>query len=570
MPSKSPLSSLSASLLLGIFLLPLAATLAPPAVRAAQGSEDEPFTETVDVRVINVEAVVEDDQGNRVQGLGIGDFELLVDGKPQPVEYFSEIRGNVATAAATPAPAAPAAAPAPAPPPGLDEGGRLPTCYVIFVDLSSADPRYVKQATENLARQVESIPAEDKVALFVFDGRRLDNLADWRDRRRQVVLSLESLYERATGLQAVAEDRAFDLARERLDSRVPQLNQDVSNNLEDGARRLGNRIAASFTALATIMRTAEPPPGRRVILAFGGSWPRDLAAHFGVAEGRNGLARRLREYYPLKSYTQVYETANLMGYTFYGADLYSNRKAAGSAEVFGSPDIDGADASRLDNLREQDRDFERDATLMRYAEQTGGKAFTTGFGETTLATLQQDLASFYWLGFTAKKIDKDKDHSIEVRVKRPGLKVRSRKQFSDLSRKVEIDQELDSRLLFSSRASEDFTVVLSEPERKRSEMTVPITFRIPLDKVVFLPKGKGYAAELEMRVAAIDDRGQRSPMPNLPPVKLEGPKPQLGQYATYETQLRLNTAARRVVLGLYDKAGDRLLVSTIDLEKEVP
>ncbi len=67
---------------------------------AAKGTEDEPFTETVDVRVINVEAVVEDADGNRVQGLGIGDFEILVDGKPQPAEYFSEIRGNIATPAA--------------------------------------------------------------------------------------------------------------------------------------------------------------------------------------------------------------------------------------------------------------------------------------------------------------------------------------------------------------------------------------------------------------------------------------------------------------------------------------
>src|SRR5262245_27509525 len=104
-------------------LLPaLAALFAAPAAFAAKGTEDEPFTETVDVRVINVEAVVEDADGNRVQALGIGDFEILVDGKAQPAEYFSEIRDNVATPAAAEAAPAPGAA-APAPPPGLDEGG---------------------------------------------------------------------------------------------------------------------------------------------------------------------------------------------------------------------------------------------------------------------------------------------------------------------------------------------------------------------------------------------------------------------------------------------------------------
>ncbi len=112
-------------------------------------------------------------------------------------------------------------------------------------------------------------------------------------------------------------------------------------------------------------------------------------------------------------------------------------------------------------------------------------------------------------------------------------------------------------------------MLLGDPVKKGSQLNLPITFRIPLDQMVFLPAGKGYRADLELRVAAIDDQGQRSQMPSIP-IPLEGAKPEPGQYATYETQLRLNTAARRCVLGLYDKKGDRLLVSTLDLEKELP
>ncbi len=205
-------------------------------------------------------------------------------------------------------------------------------------------------------------------------------------------------------MQQVGDDLAFDISRERHEQRrYSQVAQDTSNNLEDTARRLALRIEASFTALTTTLRTAAPPPGRRVVLAFGGTWPRDLALYLGVSEGRNGLARRLRDFYPQKAYSLVYETANLLGYTFYGADLYSVREAAGSAEVFGSSGRNGATNSRSDQQRQNDRDFERDATLMRYAEQTGGQAFTSGWGEQSLATLQEDIASFYWLGFTAKR-----------------------------------------------------------------------------------------------------------------------------------------------------------------------
>src|SRR3954449_7467303 len=47
--------------------------------------------ETIDVRVVNVEAVITNAAGERVRGLAAGDFRLLVDGKEVPVEYFAEI-----------------------------------------------------------------------------------------------------------------------------------------------------------------------------------------------------------------------------------------------------------------------------------------------------------------------------------------------------------------------------------------------------------------------------------------------------------------------------------------------
>ena len=44
------------------------------------------FSDVMDVRVVNVEAVVTDKKGNRVRGLEAGDFELLVDGEPVPID----------------------------------------------------------------------------------------------------------------------------------------------------------------------------------------------------------------------------------------------------------------------------------------------------------------------------------------------------------------------------------------------------------------------------------------------------------------------------------------------------
>src|ERR687892_670709 len=57
------------------------------------------FGEAIDVRVVNVEAVVTDRQGNRVPDLKQGDFHLQVDGKEVPISFFTEVRDRRPAAA---------------------------------------------------------------------------------------------------------------------------------------------------------------------------------------------------------------------------------------------------------------------------------------------------------------------------------------------------------------------------------------------------------------------------------------------------------------------------------------
>src|ERR1044072_8299073 len=87
----------------------LAAGLAAAPPPAPEPPPTSPFGEEIDVRVVNLEVVVTDRKGERVSGLSAADFTLSVDGKPVPVEYFSEIREGRLQATAD----APAGAPGP-------------------------------------------------------------------------------------------------------------------------------------------------------------------------------------------------------------------------------------------------------------------------------------------------------------------------------------------------------------------------------------------------------------------------------------------------------------------------
>lgn len=72
-----------------VLLLAGAALTAPaPAQELPHG----PYREEIEVRVIDLEAVVTDRDGQRVSGLELKNFRLLVDGEEVPIEYFSEIR----------------------------------------------------------------------------------------------------------------------------------------------------------------------------------------------------------------------------------------------------------------------------------------------------------------------------------------------------------------------------------------------------------------------------------------------------------------------------------------------
>src|SRR6476659_2470464 len=89
--------------------------------------------ETIDVRVVNVEAVVTGRSGQQVRGLAAGDFRLLVDGKEVPVEYFAEVADGASVTGETPA-AAPTPSTSPSVPVPVPAGEAVGRSYLVYVD----------------------------------------------------------------------------------------------------------------------------------------------------------------------------------------------------------------------------------------------------------------------------------------------------------------------------------------------------------------------------------------------------------------------------------------------------
>src|SRR5918999_747137 len=187
------------------------AVLAAMPVVAQQPPAEQPsgvFGEQIEVRVVNVEAVVTDRQGNRVQGLKPSDFRLKVDGKAVPIEYFNEVRGGQAIALDAQETAAVQGLPSLAP------GTAVGTSYLVFIDDFFALSARRDEVLRDLKEQLTRLGPEDRMAIVAYDGGRVDMLSSWTGSQRQLGQAIEqAIGRRAFGVGRVAELRSFEASR---------------------------------------------------------------------------------------------------------------------------------------------------------------------------------------------------------------------------------------------------------------------------------------------------------------------------------------------------------------------
>jgi hypothetical protein len=96
-------------------------------------------------------------------------------------------------------------------------------------------------------------------------------------------------------------------------------------------------------------------------------------------------------------------------------------------------------------------------------------------------------------------------------------------------------------------------------------MEVPLKITFSLDEVTFLPVGDEQVAQLELRVAVLDDKGQQAPVPVIPMALRLSEAPAAGARGSYETRLRLRRLPHEAVVALHDAASGRILTAGFDI-----
>jgi VWFA-related protein len=541
---------------------------------AAPGEAAQPesvFVETIDVRVVNVEVVVTDQDGIRVTGLEPADFKLTVDGAETPIGYFTEVRGGDAVEVAAGEPAAVPGLPALAP------GERVGTSFLVFIDDYFSLARDRDQVIEALTDNLSMLGPDDRMAVVAFDGKRLTMLSSWSGSQRALERAFkEALRRPAFGLQRVAERRNHDRTANdvRRTASAVSFSDQFRLNVEERlfAEEIEDQVERMVGATAATLRSFAAPPGRKVLLLLSGGWPYSPAA-FAVNDASRPIAgSEVLEGQAL--YAPLTGTANLLGYTIYpvdipglGGDFDADASRGGQLQtgLLVEPEERFVDSS-LAGSRERERDVQQ--AFYRVAGETGGRALLNALRLDALPQAVADTRSYYWIGFTPERNRDDASHDIRVAVVRPGLKVRSRESFRDLSLAAENDMVVESALLFGDApVGGALSVTLGEPTPLGKRlMEVPIKILIPVDMLAVLPVDGGYAGKVELRLAALDAQDRQSDVPTVPlEYRLKSP-PTAGAVIPYETRIKLRRERQTLVVTLHDPLSGHTVAARLEVE----
>jgi VWFA-related protein len=551
-------------------LVSLFTALAAPAQPPSAEPPAAAFGERVDVVLVEVETIVVDRQGRRVSGLGRDDFRLLVDGQPVEIAVFDEVRdGQVTLAAAgeAQAPDAPAVADGSAPAPVPAVAANAPaavTRYLVFVDQYFGSVRDRNFVLQRLRADLDRLPADDPMAVVAWNGRRLEILAPWTTDRRRLAVALET-----AGAQ-------------RGPSAEAELRGAVTPEQRD--RRTANQLTATYSALTATLQGFAGGSGRSVALVVSGGWRFDL----GGGTGRSFRSKLVPD--TRKLVRRLAEVANASGFTLYPIDApgaQADPSVAASVaglddvasdglelmevlddgtlvplEPLGDPEISPAGDRTERSFDRRWAEFDGEAALVLLAEETGGVALIDGQRLSALSQAVADLASYYRLGFYHSSRADGTVRQIEVEIERPGLRVRSRRSFADLTTATRAQVALEQALLLGVAATAEPLAVRLGRARPagRGKVQVPIEVEIPMGEVTVRPAGRGkIATSLELHVAVEDEEGRRNTVATLP-VEIETVAAAVGGHVVWEAAVTLRNQGHEVLFALSDPASGRVFV----------
>ena len=545
---------------------PVAQIIVPAPVAAPA-----PLVEKIDVSVVNVDVTVMDRRGQPVAGLTRNDFEIIEDGKPQPISNFYAVE-NTRTKSDTRSDAADDE-PAIAPP-------RYRRKVLVLIDNlnSSAHGRNV---------------ALDQMEAFV-DKHFKEGHYDWSiatvDQRVHLVLPMTSdkqiLHDVVAEIRrggtrmnlkapvtanVVQSEPLLKANRSLSDAAAEVSTQHVSSavldtfNDESGLKEQTMFAHSSTDAIIEATRAFSSSEGRKIILLVTGYLPlgtvspvdRIISDNTQSIAGNHiqDLATGDRELTNLRE--RLVREANASNASFYII----------SSEGLEIPDQ--AVVSRSSGAP-RDRSNAIDTSPMFWlAKQTGGAYMPGNRIEESLVDFDRRSSSFYSLGYTPQHPDDTRYHRLEVRVKgHSEYQLQYREGYSSAPTDMQITRTLRSPLGAAMQPSTmPVTLIVGDPQYRGVTALVPLKAAMSMESLQYITDARGSRTRLHVYVSIFDSDGRNITVAkSFADIAVQPNEATTGPMTITIPALALSRGTYKVVVAVRDELTDHVGVATSKIE----
>ena len=499
---------------------------------ALSAQTDQPFVDSVDVQVVEVDVVVTDKKGRPVKGLAREVFELYVDGRPVEISNFYESAIYVEERAGRPNKER-AVVRSEATPGATDEG---PLTVVFYLD----DPNILPSHRTRLLRRLEaaiepwrSMDAsfmlarfDDRLEVLVPPTRDLDAI---QEGAATVPKGSPRAIQNGEGARRFAIKSMIDSYEFcELDPHCTPCEDnwgDLLSLARGYADNQATNTAVAVNGLADLVTTLAGVPGKKAVVYMTDGLPQrpgisvldylgNQLCAFERPSAPSEMMSEMVQYDESSRFNLVSAHANANRVTFYGLDAAGLRSSV--------PDISLTNPSRAPSFQNVSlHATNAQSGLHLLANETGGKALINA---NDLAILFDDmtgqLSASYSLGFVPEERKLGRVRQISVLLA-PGADKGRRIEYRRTYRDKSLDERLAERLLsvaYLGNSENPLGASLdlggtTPLEEKVHELTVGVS--VPAEAIVTLPSKDGEArnatAQLRLWLLAVEDeKGART------------------------------------------------------------
>ncbi len=496
----------------------------PGAAQETSPETDGLFFERIAVDVVNVEVYVTDKHGEPVTDLTRDDFEITEDGRPVEVVNFFHVSGGRATTEP------PAAMPVPSPAerdavvvPGrlepstraVPESQRLH--LIVFIDNFHIHPLNRNRVFVRLRAFLRKVVKPgDEVMVASYD-RSLHIRHPFTGDPDLVTDNLREL-EKLTGSAVARESERAAALKAIYEAKTLREAESRAREFSDAGF---HELKLAVAALSEMVDSLAGLPGRKMLLHVSDGLPmvpgQDLYQAIQQRFADMSALGQAISWDMSRQFNRLISRANSNRTSFYTIDAGGLRVQSGMGAENPTVNSPYVVSGTIDGVRRRNLQ----ATLVQMAGQTGGQSIiNTNDVSAGLERFARDFDNYYSLGYRAPAADRGRYHKIEVRLrtKTAGRRLRHRDGYRDKSIETRMSDGVAAYLVHGYQTN-PLGVSIDVGQQSPGEddlINVAIRIRVPMAKLVLLPRADVHVGRLRLYFGAVDKKGRDAELQELP------------------------------------------------------